>query len=246
MHDLSYHNYGNMPELNSEAGDFWRARKLKSDRGEEELLKLSANVIDSSGESSSSRILAITADATEAMNENDSADLIISSHSEDNTIRTMLHVRTPPGNESVATGSADLIVKIWDLASRKLRLSLLRHVSAVRCCKISRRQPFLFMDGEDKQYNKVIHHYQGYLSSVQDLTIHPTIEVLITCARDSIARVRDIRTVAQVHCLSGHTNTVATITPQEVLTANHDSTIQLWDLVAGQSICTLLHHKKSV
>lgn len=59
------------------------------------MLKLSANVIDSSGESSSSRILAITADATEAMNENDSADLIISSHSEDNTIRTMLHVRTP-------------------------------------------------------------------------------------------------------------------------------------------------------
>lgn len=61
------------------------------------------------------------------------------------------YVNVEPGNESVATGSADLIVKIWDLASRKLRLSLLRHVSAVRCCKISRRQPFLFMDGEDKQ-----------------------------------------------------------------------------------------------
>uniref|UniRef100_A0A1I7W3X1 WD_REPEATS_REGION domain-containing protein n=1 Tax=Loa loa TaxID=7209 RepID=A0A1I7W3X1_LOALO len=56
-----------------------------------------------------------------------------------------------PGNEWFATGGADRIVKIWDLASGKLRLSLTGHVSAVRCCKVSRRHSFLFTGGEDKQ-----------------------------------------------------------------------------------------------
>lgn len=41
----------------------------------------------------------------------------------------------------------------------------------------------------DLEYNKVIRHYHGHLSAIQDLTIHPTIDVLITCARDATARV---------------------------------------------------------
>ncbi|VDO26871.1 unnamed protein product, partial [Onchocerca flexuosa] len=185
------------------------------------------------GESSSSRTLAIIANATEAMNDDDSADLIVSSQSEDNTIHTMLHVRTLSGNEWFATGGADLIVKIWDLANRKLRLSLLGHGSAVTCCKISRRQALLFMGGEDKQ----VKCWDRY--SVEDLIIHPSIDVLITCARDSAARV------GIYELKIGHPNTVAAVIPQKIITGNHDSTIRLWNLVAGQSICTLMHHKKS-
>lgn len=56
-----------------------------------------------------------------------------------------------------------------------------------------------------------------------------------------------MRTKAQVHCLSGHTNTVASVISQEVdpqvITGSHDSTIRLWDLAVGRSICTLTHHK---
>uniref|UniRef100_F1L344 Pleiotropic regulator 1 n=1 Tax=Ascaris suum TaxID=6253 RepID=F1L344_ASCSU len=166
-------------------------------------------------------------------------------------------VDVEPGNEWFATGGADRIVKIWDLASGKLRLSLTGHVSAVRACKVSHRHPFLFTGGEDKQvkcwdleYNKVIRHYHGHLSAVQDLSIHPTLDILVTCARDATARVWDIRTKAQIHCFTGHTNTVASVVTQatdpQVITGSHDTTIRLWDLAAGRSIATLTHHKKSV
>ena len=52
--------------------------------------------------------------------------------------------------------------QIFDLASGKLKLSLTGHVSTVRGLAVSKRQPYLFSCGEDKQvkcwdleYNKV-------------------------------------------------------------------------------------------
>lgn len=166
-------------------------------------------------------------------------------------------VDVEPGNEWFVTGAADRMIKIWDLASGTLKLSLTGHVSTVRGVAVSPRQPYLFSGGEDKQvkcwdleYNKVIRHYHGHLSAVYSLDIHPTIDVLVTCGRDATARVWDMRTKAQIHCLSGHTNTVAEVRCQaaepQVVTASHDTTVRLWDLAAGRSMATLTNHKKSV
>ncbi|XP_076355269.1 transport and golgi organization 4 [Tachypleus tridentatus] len=166
-------------------------------------------------------------------------------------------IAVEPGNEWFCTGSNDRIIKIWDLASGKLKLSLTGHISGVRGLAVSPRQPYLFSCGEDKQvkcwdleYNKVIRHYHGHLSGVYALALHPTIDVLITGGRDSVARIWDMRTKANIHTLAGHTNTVASVQSQatepQVMTGSHDCTIRLWDLVAGKSKVTLTHHKKSV
>ncbi|CAF1664866.1 unnamed protein product, partial [Adineta ricciae] len=166
-------------------------------------------------------------------------------------------VDVEPANEWFATGAADRVIKIWDLASGTLKLSLTGHVSTVRGVAISTRQPYLFSCGEDKQVkcwdlecNKVIRHYHGHLSAVYALSLHPTLDILLTCGRDSVARVWDMRTKAQVHCLTGHTNTVSDVKTQagdpQVVTGSHDSTIRFWDLIAGRTTCTLTHHKKSV
>ncbi|CAG0892163.1 unnamed protein product [Cyprideis torosa] len=162
-----------------------------------------------------------------------------------------------PGNQWFASGSNDRIIKIWDLATGTLKLSLTGHVSAVRGLAVSSRQPYLFSCGEDKQvkcwdleYNKVIRHYHGHLSACYDLALHPTIDVLVTCGRDSVARVWDMRTKANIHTLSGHTSTVASVVCQanepQVITGSHDNTVRLWDLAAGKCLSTLTNHKKSV
>ncbi|TRY61327.1 hypothetical protein TCAL_07444 [Tigriopus californicus] len=162
-----------------------------------------------------------------------------------------------PGNEWFCTGAADRMIKIWDLASGKLKLSLTGHVSTVRGVAVSPRHPYLFSCGEDRQvkcwdleYNKVIRHYHGHLSAVYDLALHPTIDVLVTSGRDSTARVWDMRTKVNIHTLAGHTSTVSTVrcqaTQPQIITGSNDSTIRLWDLAAGKSMCTLTNHKKSV
>jgi len=166
-------------------------------------------------------------------------------------------IAVDPTNEWFCTGSADRCIKIWDLGTGKLKLSLTGHVSTVRALQVSPRHPYLFSAGEDKQvkcwdleYNKVIRHYHGHLSAVYSMALHPTIDVLVTCGRDSTARVWDMRTKANIHTLTGHTNTVASVVCQavepQIVTSSHDSTIRMWDLAAGRSMATLTNHKKSV
>jgi len=166
-------------------------------------------------------------------------------------------VAVEPGNEWFCTGAADRVIKIWDLASGKLKLSLTGHVSTVRGLAVSARQPYLFSCGEDRQvkcwdleYNKVVRHYHGHLSAVYDLALHPTIDVLVSCGRDSTARVWDMRTKVNIHTLAGHTATVGSVicqpTDPQIITGSNDQTVRLWDLAAGKSMCTLTNHKKSV
>ena len=82
----------------------------------------------------------------------------------------------------------------------------------------------------DLEANKVIRHYHGHLSGVYALSLHPTLDILVTSGRDASARVWDMRTKAQIHVLSGHTATVADVKCQEsdpqVITGSMDSTVR--------------------
>ncbi|CCG82244.1 putative MRNA splicing protein [Taphrina deformans PYCC 5710] len=162
-----------------------------------------------------------------------------------------------PNNKWFCTGSGDRTIKIWDLASGTLKLSLTGHISTVRGLAVSARHPYLFSCGEDKQVkcwdlesNKVIRHYHGHLSGVYALALHPTIDVLVTAGRDAVARVWDMRTRQNVHVLAGHKSTIADVGCQDsdpqVITGSMDSTVRLWDLAAGKCATTLTHHKRSV
>jgi hypothetical protein len=59
-------------------------------------------------------------------------------------------IAVEPGNEWFATGSADRTIKIWDLASGTLRVTLTGHINTVRALAVSARHPYLFSAAEDK------------------------------------------------------------------------------------------------
>jgi pleiotropic regulator 1 len=172
-------------------------------------------------------------------------------------------VAMDPTNDMFATGGADRVIKVWDLAKasvgseQALKITLTGHISPVRGLAFSDRHPYLFSCGEDKQIkcwdletNQVIRHYHGHLSGIFCLALHPTLDVLVTGGRDAVARVWDMRSKTQIHCLSGHDNTVASVltkaTDPQIITGSMDTTIKLWDLVAGKCMSTLTHHQKSV
>ncbi|PWY83113.1 pre-mRNA-splicing factor prp46 [Aspergillus sclerotioniger CBS 115572] len=162
-----------------------------------------------------------------------------------------------PNNEWFASGAGDRTIKIWNLATGALRLTLTGHISTVRGLAVSPRHPYLFSCGEDKmvkcwdlETNKVIRHYHGHLSGVYTLDLHPRLDLLVTGGRDGVARVWDMRTRSNVHVLSGHKGTVADVKCQEadpqIITGSLDATVRLWDLAAGKSMGVLTHHKKGV
>jgi pleiotropic regulator 1 len=166
-------------------------------------------------------------------------------------------VAVDPENKWFVTGSADRTIKIWDLASGKLKLTLTGHISTVRGVAISDKHPYMFSVGEDKmvkcwdlEQNKVIRHYHGHLSGIYTVGLHPTLDVLMTGGRDAVVRVWDMRTKRQIFALSGHRDTVNSIVSQtsdpQIISGSVDSTIRLWDLAAGKCMSTLTNHKKGV
>jgi pleiotropic regulator 1 len=166
-------------------------------------------------------------------------------------------VAVDPSNEWFVTGAADRTIRVSDLATGTLKLTLTGHISAVRGVAISPRHPYLFSCGEDKkvfcwdlEHNNIIRHYHGHLSGVYSIAIHPDLDLLMTGGRDAVCRVWDMRTRAPVHVFGGHTNAVGAIATQstdpQVITGSMDTTVRVWDLAAGKCMGTLTHHKKGV
>ena len=96
----------------------------------------------------------------------------------------------------------------------------------------------------------MIRSYHGHLSGVYCVMTHPTLDLLFTGGRDSVCRVWDIRTKAEVMVLGGHRGTVLSVATQagepQVVTGSADATVRTWDLLTGQATSILTHHKKGV
>ncbi|CUS20404.1 LAQU0S01e05842g1_1 [Lachancea quebecensis] len=163
----------------------------------------------------------------------------------------------PVDNEWFATGSNDTTIKVWDLASGKLKLTLAGHVMTVRSIAVSQRHPLMFSASEDKlvkcwdlEKNTVVRDYHGHFSGVHTVDVHPTLDLIASAGRDAVVRLWDIRTRVPVMTLAGHKGPINQVkcfpVDPQIMSSSADSTVRLWDIRAGKAMKILTHHSKSV
>ncbi|KAL3232198.1 Pre-mRNA-splicing factor PRP46 [Nakaseomyces bracarensis] len=160
-------------------------------------------------------------------------------------------------NEWFATSSNDKTIKIWNLASGKLKITLTGHEMTVRDLAISDRHPYMFSVSEDKtvkcwdlEKNTAIRNYHGHLSGVHTVDIHPTLDIIATAGRDSVVRLWDIRTRLPIMVLPGHKGPITKVhclpVDPQIVSSSVDASIRLWDIVAGKAMKVLTHHQRTV
>ncbi|SCU82638.1 LADA_0C06964g1_1 [Lachancea dasiensis] len=163
----------------------------------------------------------------------------------------------PVDNEWFVTGSNDSTIKIWDLATGRLKLTLMGHVMTVRSLAISTRNPYMFSASEDKmvkcwdlEKNAAIKDFHGHFSGVNSVDVHPTLDIIASAGRDSVVRLWDIRTRQPVMTLAGHKGSINQVkcfpVDPQIVSCSVDATLRMWDIRAGKSSKILTHHSKNV
>ncbi|KAG2736211.1 hypothetical protein G9P44_000301 [Scheffersomyces stipitis] len=168
----------------------------------------------------------------------------------------------PVTNKWFVSGSSDSTIKIWDLATSKLKATLTGHIMGVRSLAISKRFPYLFSGSEDKtvrcwdlertnsEAGCQIRDYHGHVGGIYAMALHPELDLLFTGGRDAVIRVWDIRSRNDIMVLTGHRSDVSSIVSEigdpQVITSSMDGTIRLWDIRKQTTSLAITHHTKSI
>lgn len=159
-----------------------------------------------------------------------------------------------PNGKLVATAGYDGLVKIWDLASRKLRFDLKKHTGWVRSLAFAPDGSRLATAGEDGtvvlwsvQDGKPVATVKAHEGPVTAVAFSPDGKTLASGGGDKLVKLWNPGDGKETAALSGHQDTVWTVSfsPDggQLVTAGADRTVRLWEVSSGKSLATLTGHR---
>ncbi len=168
-----------------------------------------------------------------------------------------------PDGKTLATGSTDNNVRLWDLASGELKRTIPAPCNPgltflIRCLSYSPDGTLLATNGEARGSINVWNTSTGKLQNTlaaegQDSTstaFSPDGKLLAAGSLDLAVRVWDVTTGKQVQKLQGHTETVwiAAFSKdgKTLVSAGKDSTVKFWDVATGKLRTSLTGHTDTV
>jgi WD40 repeat protein/tRNA A-37 threonylcarbamoyl transferase component Bud32 len=176
-----------------------------------------------------------------------------------------LSVAFSPDGQTLASGSVDKTIKLWDVKTGKLRYTLRGHSGSVRSVAFSPDgQTLASGSGDwtiklwDVKTGKLRDTLSGHSGSVCSVAFSPDGQTLASGSYDKTIKLWDMNTAnlmayfrgRNLHPLTGHFNWVYSVAfspdGQTLASGGDDKTIKLWDVKTGKLCHTLTGHCKWV
>jgi WD40 repeat protein len=176
-------------------------------------------------------------------------------------------VAIAPDGLTLASGSRDQTICLWNLPTGELKQTLKGHSQQVTCVAFNPNRHLLgdlLASGSADQKIKLwqldkssnpgelaeLAELTGHLGAVYGVAIAPDGRQLISSSWDRTIKIWDLQTRQVLHSLTGHglPSTTLAISPngKTFASGSYDATIKLWDLATGQLQATLTEHSKAV
>ncbi|MEH2246579.1 serine/threonine-protein kinase [Nostoc sp.] len=159
------------------------------------------------------------------------------------TLSSVNALAISPDSNTLASGSDDKIVKLWDLNTKKILASLSGHSQAVKSVTFSPDGKILATASDDKTIKlwqvetlEEICTLLGHSHAVKSVAFSPDGQILASGSWDKTIKLWDVNTGTEICTLTGHklqVNSVAFSPQGQILaSASYDRTIRLWQLRA--------------
>ncbi|PWN20119.1 WD40 repeat-like protein [Microstroma glucosiphilum] len=155
------------------------------------------------------------------------------------------------GNSSalLVSGGCDREVKVWDVATGKLKFTMQGHASTVRCLRVLDGRPIAISGGRDSTVRvwdistgKCLRVLAGHQNSVRCLEVAGN--RVATGSYDCTCRIWNVDTGECLHVLRGHYNQIYCVgfDGNKVATGSLDSTVRIWSAESGEPLALLQGH----
>ncbi|MBW4457979.1 MAG: ribosome assembly protein 4 [Nostoc indistinguendum CM1-VF10] len=158
-----------------------------------------------------------------------------------------------PDGKTIASGSDDNTIKIWDVTTGKAIKTLTGHTSRVDSVVYSPDGRTLASGSADKTIKiwdittgQAIKTLTGHSSYVRSVVYSPDGRTLASGSDDKTSKIWDITTGQAIKTLTGHTSRVDSVVyspdGKTLASGSWDKTIKIWDVITGKAIKTLTEH----
>ena len=158
-----------------------------------------------------------------------------------------------PDGSTLASGSEDRTIKLWDAQTGALKRTLTGHTSFVYSVAFSPDGKTLASGSDDKtiklwdaQTGALKRTLTGHGVDVNAVAFSPDGKTLASGSDDYTIKLWDAQTGALKRTLTGHTNPVMSVAfspdGSTLASASYDKTVKLWDVQTGSEKFTLTGH----